>query len=214
MAGVVGASESFTDRARWTAATKQSVDFTVDFEDFTDDTPVLERNAPVDAGPFEITEESDIFFPASGVTRIETAPYPTRSRTLITVNGTNFMDTFVGESTNTRITLAMDAPIKRFGASFLNPGDEGDTLSPLQMTLMTESLEVVDVLTLPVLEGVTFFGFTSDTPVTSIVFSQEESSFFGIDDILGGYTIPEPSSLVFLAPSLWFIASRRQFAHR
>ncbi|MEM1011862.1 MAG: PEP-CTERM sorting domain-containing protein [Planctomycetota bacterium] len=108
------------------------------------------------------------------------------------VNGTNFIDGFVGATPSVRtVVLTFDDPISALGADFVSPGSGSG--------LAFEVGGVTALDTTPLGFGSGFAGFTSDTPFTEVTLTfgtgTSAAEVFSFDDLAFGTLIPEPTSL-------------------
>lgn len=189
----------FDDRSDFLAATLQTD--TETFDSQPHDMPF--HTVDLDVGPFTLsmTEGADTVWNFADV--------PAFVSTATHVNGTAHLMVFTdfGDA----LTFSFDHAITAFGADFrqLNDG-------------YTRTLAYVNgqTLDIPVVSGgqmLSFFGFASDTPFTSVSFRGVANDVYGIDDVTFGAAlrvpaVPEPGSVALLSLGLAGVAIARRRA--
>ncbi|MEM6828113.1 MAG: PEPxxWA-CTERM sorting domain-containing protein [Pseudomonadota bacterium] len=171
------ATTIYTDRASFNNAVLQS-----DFVDFNDvPSQVNFRTSPFDAGPFTLQGSG-----SGQGTRNFIDIQPLQFNTF-NVDGTTVANLLANG--NSSVTFTFDNPITAFGADFGSINDE-----VLRTQLNTGSDIVTPVVT-PV-SAVQFFGFTSDTAFTSLVFESAapNGDGFSVDNVSIGAAVPEPAT--------------------
>jgi len=168
---------------------------TEDFEGFAVEHEF--HTVPFDFGAFTVSMTGT---PSTSYNFLDVAPAATSESD---VNGTNGMRVFTdGDDT---LVFTFDQAITAFGADFKNLNDSQSRTDVLAAgVLMTPG--VVS------LGSTSFFGFTSDTPFTTVTFDGRLNDTYGIDNVTYGQT-PEPASLVLLGAGglfLTFGAMRRR----
>ncbi|MEM6330134.1 MAG: hypothetical protein AAF790_07790 [Planctomycetota bacterium] len=103
------------------------------------------------------------------------------------------LDLFLDPGNIPTFTLTFDSPILAFGADFTSPASGGGTVIEVDG-------EAIDLAALPGVAPAltTFVGFTSDTPVSSLVLSSPTLEFVSLDNIVL-QAVPEPASFGLVA---------------
>ena len=177
---------SYTTRASFAAAAGPTT--TENFDEYLVDARF--HTVPVDVGDFVISmtgspdNHDDSNF-------IDVAPAFSAESD---VNGTTNMRVVTDGSPQADLFFTFDAPIVAFGADFRSLND---TLVRTQILVAGNNL-VPPVQ--PNTNTLTFFGFTSTVPFTTVRFSGVRTDVYGIDNV--SYAVPEPTTFALVAPAL------------
>ncbi|MEO1047742.1 MAG: PEP-CTERM sorting domain-containing protein [Pseudomonadota bacterium] len=185
-APVSAATTIYTDRASFDAAIVES-----DFVDFNDvPSQVNFRSSPFDAGPFTL-QGSGSGQGSRNFIDIQPLQFST-----FNIDGTTVANLLV--NSNSTVTFTFDNPITAFGADFGSINN---------VVLRTQANTGSDIVTPPVtpVSAAQFFGFTSDTPFTSLVFESAapNGDGFGVDNVSVGAAIPEPATWLMMLLGLF-----------
>lgn len=189
----------YSSLATWQAAA--TTDWSVDFNGlFAVDTSF--GAVAVDVGPFSLQQVGA----NNEITRnrIEVTPYlfPLES------NGTDYAAILTDGDLPRSVLMTFDSPLTAWGGEF-----RGALTSELTDLKLYFQAGGTTILQLPA-DG--FFGFTSDMLISSIGFQSRNSSGdivgegYGIDNIVGGQAVPEPTTLFLLGGGLAAAAYRRR----
>lgn len=176
-APVRAATTIYTDRTSFDAFVIES-----GFVDFNDvQSEVDFRTSPFDAGPFSIQGAGT----GQGIrNRIDIQPLQFDT---FDIDGTTVANLRV--SSTSTVTFTFDSPITAFGADFGSIND---------FELRTQATTGSDIVVPPVtpVSAIQFFGFTSDTAFTSLVFESAapNADGFAVDNISIGTAVPEPAT--------------------
>ena len=185
----------FTSRAAFDLAVGPTT--TEDFNSFVVETPF--HTIPLDVGDFTLSMTGTPVT-TSGRNRIDLPP-PLFS--VFDVDGTNIANVLTTSDDSFFITF--DVPTTAFGADFASWND-----GFLRTDVVVDG---IDVLTPPVGGGSTvrFYGFSSDTPFTTVRFRGLDNDGYGIDNVsyLVTSAIPEPSTLALLGIAVGALTWRR-----
>ena len=173
---------TFNNLAGWQAAAGPE-SWVVDFSSFAVDTGY---QAAVDAGPFSLDEIGGQGFRNF----IDVSPFAFSDN-----SGSTHASMFT-DFTSTTVNMAFDLPVRAFGADFFDAlsGERVDFL----LNFAGGGSQVVQ------LGNTGFFGFTSDTAISSITFQSRLSDGgaggegFGMDNVRG-VNVPEPATLLLFA---------------
>jgi hypothetical protein len=186
----------YSDRTTFEAAAGA---FAVEsFDSFLADTPF--HTVPVAVGPFTISMTGT---PSTDYNFIDLAP-PNTPET--DVNGTTNMRVFTNSNPGAPsddLVLTFDQPIVAFGADFRSLNDE---------ITRTQVLVGPDTIALPISADsglLTFFGFTSATPFTTVIFQGLANDVYGIDNLTYS-SVPEPGVLLMLGLGLAALGHARR----
>lgn len=184
---------TYTTRASFDAAVGPTS--SVNFNSYVVNTPF--HTVAIDVGPFTL---SMIGSPDTSYNFIDVAP-PNSAET--DVNGTTNMRVFTDNNPPGDLLFTFDSPIYAFGADFRSLND---------VELRTQILVAGDNLVPPVQPSsgmLTFYGFKSTTPFTTITFHGVANDVYGADNVsFGG--VPEPSTLALVAGSMLGVMGRRK----
>jgi hypothetical protein len=180
----------YTDRAAWEVAVSGAY-VEKDFDTFN--ATVSYEFAPVNVGDFTVSVSGETFgtdFHSIGPTGLNT------------VNGTPHLSAATGPTGGT--TLSFSFPIWSFGADWAGTSNGGRVTS-----INIDGT----ILALPNLEEGLFYGFTSDTPFTSMFMylTDGDPDGFGMDNVV--YTrsaVPEPVTLALMGLGMAALALRRR----
>ena len=191
----------FSDRGAFLAATVTTITETFDTQNA--DRPF--HTVAADLGAFSLSMTPG----ASEVYNFVDVPPLMTSAT--SVNGSAHLVVFTDAGVD--LTFQFDQAFTAFGADFKGINDE------FERTQFSVDGQVVAIPGEPVNLQLTFFGFTSDTPFTSLTFHGVRNDIYGIDDVSLGYAsrvpaIPEPGSLAMLSLGLCGVAVARRRASR
>ncbi len=198
-AGQVHAATVYTDKTAWQAALATaggSVDFTVDFNSFTTDTPF--RTSALDLGPFSLEQ---IAGDTSDGNLVDVAPIGWS----LSVNGSPQASIWAFD--DRIVDMVFDAPVLGFG---------GDMQAYNNLSLNVDlNLGTAGTAMWDAPSGATFIGIVSNTPFTTARFSDggDSTQTWGWDNIQGGSgAVPEPTTLAIWAMfgGLGLIAARRR----
>jgi len=137
------------------------------------------RTVALDVGPFTLSMTGST---SGGANYIDLAAFVT---SYSHINNTNYA--LVHPYNGGALFITFDTPIKAFGADFaaLNDGlvrtsitVNGQTVSPSSTTTNVTR----------------FVGVVSDTPFTTVQLTSNTGDFYGIDNVVYGTAVPEPSS--------------------
>lgn len=193
----------FDDRTDFLAATLETT--TETFDGYVKDTAF--HSAAYDVGAFTLSMTPGA---SNAYNFIDAPPLLTSATDL---NGTAHLMVFT--DTGIDLTIAFDQPISAFGADFKGINDE------FERTRF--SVDGVDVAIPgePVNLQLTFFGFTRDTPFSTLTFHGVRNDIYGIDNLSFGTAVrvpavPEPGSVLLMALGLGAmgVARRRVGAER
>lgn len=191
---------TYTDRTAFTAAAGGSVS-TETFNSFVSETPF--HTSALDVGPFTISMSAGVST-SSDRNRIDLPPH---AFAVFNVDGTAIANALTGAGQS--LYLVFDSPITAFGADFADFNDQ---------ILRTNIVVGSDTLATSVTpaSGVRFFGFTSDTPFTTVEFRGVNNDGYGIDNVAfssnAGGRVPEGgSTLVLLGLVTIGLAGIRRF---
>lgn len=192
---------TYTDRGSFEAAAGPTSSET--FDGFAADTSF--QVGVLDVGAFAISMTGT---PDGGTyNKIDVPPLESAESD---VNGTAHMRVFTDDSPAANLVLTFDEAIFAFGADFRSLND---------VVLRTDIEVLGENLLTPISANsglLTFFGFTSDVPFTTITFTGLANDVYGIDNVTwsAATAVPEPGILGLLALGLMGLplAARRRVA--
>ncbi|WP_395345193.1 PEP-CTERM sorting domain-containing protein [Ningiella sp. W23] len=189
---------SFTDRSAFDAAAgATSIE---DFDSFTIDTQF--HTGTLDVGDFSLSMTST---PSTNFNIIDVPPLANAESD---VNGSANMRVFTNGNLGVDLMFMFDTAISSFGADFRSLNDE---------IARTEIVVGGEVLTLPIASGsgqASFYGFTSDTAFTSVIFRGIVNDVYGIDNVTYGsataVSAPSTLAMMLLGVAGFVVARRKQ----
>jgi hypothetical protein len=167
---------TYTSRASFNAAVGSTT--TQNFNSYLSDTSF--RTAVVDVGDFSLSATGS---PTTGYDLIDVNPDVGTD-----VDGTTNVRAATSNSPLTTVVFTFNSPITAFGADFRDLNNDA---------IRTQLLAAGDNVVPPIGGniGLSFFGFTSSVPFSTVVFAPVTLDVYGIDNVSYA-NVPEPSTFL------------------